>query len=496
MPPRLIIISDQPQLFERVELPGRTVYRWDPEGARDAPRATLRARAASDWYEFSGKPTDPTTYRALLPDRGSDSVALIHLRDPRRAARVAKAVHAAHGDVALLVLCGPETPVLPEGAVARSVGWSDFLRVDLQAELRLLETERRITSLRRFAAGVRILPVLVQADPDPDAMASALAVRTLLRRRAGTMPIVTLGGLSRPENRRMAQLLRFQVTKVTHEELEAFDKVIAVDMQPLMLRAASCELAVIDHHPPDRELRSCVGDIRPSYGATATILTEYLRSDDERRIGRRLATALLYGIKTDTATLGRGATSADVLAYAFLQERADSELLHRIERPSYTERMARGFGQALANLALDEDFAVALMPPLGADDTHLLADLADFLISMEGVRWAAAAAPAGNELIIKIRHTGEEPGAGALARALADRAGTGGGHRSMAQLIVDLAKRGTPAAWRNLASADALLALLRDALSALPRAEDGQDGRRPKSRMKRPRARSTRAARR
>lgn len=424
---KLLILSDRPELFESVELPDREVLRWLPEGVPpDGP---------AHWHAFTGDPLDPDSYDEILRD-SPDAVALLDFADPERAAGAAEAMTRANSWIAILALCGEGRPPIPREYNARCVRWPDFLRVDLDAEIHRLETLRRVRRLRAFAEGARVLPILVQTDPDPDAMASALAVRVLLKRPAAEMPIVSLGEVTRPENRRMAALLKLQVTQVTEAELRAFDRIVVVDTQPYMLHGPEPRVAVIDHHPAAAGYYAEFADIRPDYGAASTMLTEYLRADNERRIRTRVATALLYGIKTDTASLGRGVTPADVTAYAFLQGLSDRSLLHRIERPGYDIAAVRSFGQALGSMALDGDLAVAFMSAMVADGTHILANLADFLVGMEGVRWSGAAARVDGEVMIKLRHVGADPGAGDLASALTREHGHGGGHSSMAQAVL------------------------------------------------------------
>jgi nanoRNase/pAp phosphatase (c-di-AMP/oligoRNAs hydrolase) len=193
---------------------------------------------------------------------------------------------------------------------------------------------------------------------------------------------------------------------------------------------------VLDHHPPEAGFHAELYDVRPHLGATATMLTQYFRALDGARIGVPLATALLFGIKTDTDGLMRKVAPEDVAAYAFLQERADLAMLRRFERPAYPQDAARAFGAALTELRIRGDVAVAFAGELTPEASHILADLGDFCIGVEMVCWALAAGYVGDELIVSIRHMGRPPGAGALARALSQERGKGGGHETMARFSV------------------------------------------------------------
>ena len=299
------------------------------------------------------------------------------------------------------------------------------------------EGARRVHDLRAFASETGVVPILVQDDPDPDGMASALGLRALLHRSDDDSPIVSLGEVTRPENQRMAELLGLQVVRVTEAELHGFKRVIAVDTQPSPVRSET-RFAVIDHHPVREGYTADFVDIRPDIGAAATMITEYLRVSDERRITPRLATALIYGIRTDTEVLRRGTAAADIDAYAFLQDKADQELLRKIGRPAFSEQAVVSVGQALAGLRKNGDLAVAYVGRLNDRTSHVLPNLADFCLAIEGVSWSGAGGLVDDELVVNIRRVGSGSGAGDLAKALAEEEGKGGGHQTMARVAMQL----------------------------------------------------------
>lgn len=422
-PAVLVIISDQPDLSATVRAGQREVRRWSADG-RPPGRGTEERC-------FTGDPEDAGTFAWTAA--ASAVTAVVELGDVARAYRVATAVREVRPDAAVLILCDGCDEAPGDGTLARSGRLRDVLRLDVDDELKRLEAQRRLYCLRRFAEGTAVVPILVHSEPDPDAVASALAVRTLLRRGEDDAPIVTLAGNTRPENRLMKELLHIRVTEIAVDELRGFERVIAVDMQPAgIARAGLPRFAVIDHHPLESDYSAEYADIRVGVGAAATLLVEYLRADDPRRVNDRLGTALLYGIRTDTQSLTRGVTAMDVEAYAFLQGRADPVLLRRFERGTYTHDAAVRFGLALERSRMEEDVIVAW---LGAapDDAHGLADLADFCLSVEGVSCAVAGAIAGDLLTLAIRYQGKGAGAGELARRIADD-GDGGGHATMARV--------------------------------------------------------------
>src|SRR3954468_12517717 len=108
---------------------------------------------------------------------------------------------------------------------------------DLFGQPLLIEFSRSLTRLKvqqyqRFFSDADRVLILLHNDPDPDAMASGLALRNVLRRTKQTAVIAALQGATRPENLRMQNLLDIQVEIVTAEQLPGFDRVAMVDVQP------------------------------------------------------------------------------------------------------------------------------------------------------------------------------------------------------------------------------------------------------------------------
>jgi nanoRNase/pAp phosphatase (c-di-AMP/oligoRNAs hydrolase) len=422
----LLLVCDEPDAFRQLRAGQRHVMRWLPDGADD--------QVAQQADVIRGNPADPETFSALHD--ATSVTAVVGLSSGEQASRVLDAIRDVRPDAAALVLSAAVESASGDGTLSRKGSLRDVLRIDLEEELQRIEAERRLFRLREFAAGDSPIPVLVHPDPDPDALSSALCLRKLLYRKGHQLPIVTTRTMSRPENRRMAELLRLRVTEVTESELLDFDRLIVVDSQPAFLRGRSNtpRLAVIDHHPLESGYDAEFLDVRDGYGATATILTEYLRSDDRLRINAPLATAMLYGIQTDTDGLARGVSAADVSAYAHLQRSSDPMLLRRMKKPSYPLKVAQSFGRAIGGLLHESDLVVAWVGSVDNDAAHIFADVADFCIGIEAVTWAIAAGLLESGLVLTIRHAGKEPGAGGLARRLAGSDGRGGGHTSMARV--------------------------------------------------------------
>src|SRR5262245_47102361 len=205
--------------------------------------------------------------------------------------------------------------------------------------------QARLEQLHGVAGDAERVALLLQDDPDPDGIASAIALRTVLGRNRSTTPLFAFGETTRAENLAMLRLLDVTIDPADSETLRSFPCVALLDVQPAYFgeRLPHAHI-VIDHHPRVASSDAEYSDLRPQYGATSTILTEYLEAC-EADVSQRLATALLYGIKSDTLMLNRETGPADLRAFMSLYPLTNYNTLRRIERPelplSFAEFLAR-----------------------------------------------------------------------------------------------------------------------------------------------------------
>jgi nanoRNase/pAp phosphatase (c-di-AMP/oligoRNAs hydrolase) len=300
-------------------------------------------------------------------------------------------------------------------------------------------TKQKIKELRALVAESDRIAVVLQDDPDPDAMSSAIALRSLLGRNKQTTPIFAFTPVTRPENLTMAHLLEIEVTPANTEELRGYDKIAMVDVEPAYFgsRLPRSDI-VIDHHPGYQLGVSPFEDVRVGYGATATIMTEYLVTAEER-ISERLATALLYGIRSDTLGLSRRVTENDIQAFVHLYPLANYHLLRQIDRPELPLQFARILSHAMRRLEIRDGLIVIYLGEVERDD--LIVQVADFCLQFEGVQWVAVAGKLGTNLVIAVRNHGlGRANAGDLVKRLFSDIGNAGGHRNMAKAIIPMRK--------------------------------------------------------
>ncbi len=293
-----------------------------------------------------------------------------------------------------------------------------------------------VERLERLAAAVRgqaDLLIVPHNDPDPDAIASAVALSYLLREAFQAPSRIVYGGIiGRAENRALATYLNAPLEPLIGA-LPDQHPILLVDTQPTVgnnpLRATSRLLGAIDHHPIAGQPSAVYLDLRPEIGATATIITEYFTSVG-LAFTKQLATALFYGIKTDTLCLARRVSQADVAAFVQLQPFVDQTGLYQIEQAQVSADYFLALHAALETTRRYGDVLITDIGPMAYPDWT--AEVADWLLRLEGVQWVICLGNFDNTLYLSIRTRHVRGGAGKLAQTIVGRQGSAGGHGLMA----------------------------------------------------------------
>lgn len=281
-------------------------------------------------------------------------------------------------------------------------------------------------------------PVLVVAHdyPDPDALASAAALRVLLQRCAKVKCDIAYGGMiGRAENRALVDLLRLPVKPLASVRLERYAAVAIVDFQHTSgnhsLPANFVPDIVIDHHPVQRGSRAVpFHDFWSGVGSTCTILCRYLSAAGIVP-DRRLATALTYGIKSETRDLARETQAIDIETYVRLYPLADKRRLAQIEMAPVDTEYYTVLAGALAHARLyGRTLVVTRLGTVPTPD--VAAEMADIFLRLNELRCAVAVARCNGQVIVSVRTCSHADNAGDLIQRAFRGRGSAGGHGQMA----------------------------------------------------------------
>lgn len=287
------------------------------------------------------------------------------------------------------------------------------------------------------------LLVLTHDNPDPDSIASAAAMRHLLSHTRGIDAAVAYSGIiGRAENRAMVEQLDLSIQRLEDLDLWEFEHIALVDAQPGTGNSAIAGDhdidIVIDHHPlREGTRRAKFYDVRADVGASATMMTQYLRLAG-LQIPSDLATALLYGIRSETQDLGREVSKQDLDAYEYLFPLVEPAKMAAIARPALGRRYYQQLAVALDALMVGDQTVIC---PLGeVTNPDFVPEMADLVVRMHGILWSLAYGSYKGRLYVSIRANDPHASAGEVMQEILTDLGRGGGHGMRAGGNIDLSE--------------------------------------------------------
>ena len=302
------------------------------------------------------------------------------------------------------------------------------------------ETEQNFKKLMGMVHPNDSLALFMQGSPDPDAIASAMALREIIQRTKGLAKSVFISTepLIRQQNAEFVLAMHLNIHLINQVDLNAYRLIALLDAQPSFLSSTLAFIKpqiVFDHHPREGQWQADMEDIRPSYGALSSILTEYLLCA-HMKIPRSLHTALLYGIKTDTGNFDRDTIFEDISAYTYHTKYANMQLIRRIELNQTPVRFLKYYDHAYHHMSNFRGRRVCYLGNIESADVCV--QVADFYLRLIGTYYVVVAGIVGDRFIITFRGDGYRQDCGAIAQRAFGLLGKGGGHRSAARMEISL----------------------------------------------------------
>lgn len=305
------------------------------------------------------------------------------------------------------------------------------------------DTTARLAAMKRALGDAERVIVLTHDNPDPDAIASAAGLGYLVQKAIGLPITLAFGGIvGRAENRALLDELDLPFERAEDLEYPSSAAVALVDTQPRAgnnsLPAGQIATIVLDHHPVRAESSAAAySDVRPEYGACASMIVEFLRAS-KLEPNRQLATALFYAIQSETMDLGREASQAEIDASLFLYPRSDPAAISRIRHARVPRAVYRS-----VHTGLEQAWSrggVVCVPAGRLDYPDIVAQLADLFMRVDGVEWVIAAGRYRDGLYISLRTFDPGAHAGDLVQGVVGDRGSAGGHGEMAGARIDVGR--------------------------------------------------------
>ena len=302
------------------------------------------------------------------------------------------------------------------------------------------ETSQNLSKLLGLVQTDDSLLFMMHGSPDPDAIASAMALKEILHREKGLSRYVfaSTEPFRRQQNREFAYAMRIIIRPMNQVDLSGFRLIALIDAQPSFFSELYKSIKpdiVFDHHPRVGNWQAEFVDIRPKYGALSTVMTEYLHAA-RMRIPRNLHTALLYGIKTDTDNFDRDTIAEDIRAYTYHSRHANMRLIRRVELNQTPASYLKYFEHAYRHMKYFRGRRVAFLGNVESPDVCV--QVADFYLRLIGTYYVIIAGIVENKLIIIFRGDGYRQDCGAVAQNACGMIGKGGGHRSAARVEIPM----------------------------------------------------------
>jgi nanoRNase/pAp phosphatase (c-di-AMP/oligoRNAs hydrolase) len=297
-------------------------------------------------------------------------------------------------------------------------------------------TTARSTRLLIALANYEQVFVVTHDNPDPDAIASGWGLRWMIGEKlARPARLIGGGAIVRAENRHMVKLLNPPIELVDEIQVDQGTATVLVDCSStasnhLLGSAGVRPIAVIDHHQVrGARQRLVFRDIRPRVAASATIVASYLK-EQELAPPSDLATALLYGMQTETQGSETHYAPLDRRMVTWLSRFADPGKLARIDNAPLTPEYYSDLVLALQSTFAYDETAICFLPR--AEGPETIAEVADLLIRCQTIHRVLCGGVVGDDLFVSVRTELGADNATDLVQRVLQSLGAGGGHERRA----------------------------------------------------------------
>jgi len=302
------------------------------------------------------------------------------------------------------------------------------------------ETLHNVIKLKSMVRKNDTLALLMYGSPDPDAIASSMALRELLKQMVGLSEsiFVATEPIVRHQNVEFVRAMKVDIQLLHQVDLKAYQLIAIIDAQPTFFGDALKDIQpriVLDHHPCTTVWHAELADIREKYGALSSVMTEYLLAA-KIKIPKKLYTALLYGIKADTNNFERDVILEDMSAYYLNFARANRQLVRRIELNQIPDRFLKYYDHSYHHRRRYRDRIVSFLGKVESVDACV--QVADFYLRLVDIYYVIVAGILKDRLVIVFRGDGYRQDCGAIAKKAFGNYGSAGGHRSAARVEIPI----------------------------------------------------------
>ena len=281
------------------------------------------------------------------------------------------------------------------------------------------------------------LAILTHDNPDPDSIASAVALQAIAGEHGAEADILYHGDMGHQENRAFVNLLGIDLlSRAEAPPLSEYGAVAIVDHMKSGPPEIDIDIDVfIDHFEPDEGIEAEFTDVRPNVSSTSTILTKYIQEFDISP-SEAVATALLYGIRSETLDFKRDTTPADLTAAAYLYPFANHDTLEQVESPSMSPETLDVLAEAIQSREVQGSHLVSNAGFIR--DRDALGQAAQHLLKLEGITTTAVFGIADDTIFLHARSKDIRMNIGNILQDAFEEIGEAAGHSTQGEVEIPL----------------------------------------------------------
>jgi nanoRNase/pAp phosphatase (c-di-AMP/oligoRNAs hydrolase) len=295
------------------------------------------------------------------------------------------------------------------------------------------------------------LLILTHDYPDPDALAAAMALHYLAQQYFNISSRIAYGGvIGRSENKAMVQILKIPVHKIRPEYFKKYRNIALVDTQPKFKNNQFPEkrkaAIVLDQHTYTVKPTAELSIVDTECGATCVIVAQALLLQGDP-IPTAVATALVYGILSDTLDLYRAHREDVIKTYLAIISHCDLKMLAQIQNPTRSRRFFVTLHRALSRAAIHRRLLVSHVGFV--ENPDLVSQMAEFFLTYEKVQWSFCTGRYHGRLYVSLRASMANVHAGDILRSIFDNPKNAGGHAAIAGGSLKVADEPSEELWQK-----------------------------------------------
>ena len=256
------------------------------------------------------------------------------------------------------------------------------------------EIRKAAQSLLKAIRRYRAILISIKGSPDPDAIASAYALKSMCSALGVKATIASPVYPSLPQNIKIIKNLRLPIEfKCQANHSENFDAYAVLDHPSVDIEkltgAIPCAIHIDHHEPTDDKIPVDLKIIWEDVGSVSTIMTLMLDQLKDRiviepAVEKRIATALYLGLQTDTDDF-QHMSEGDRRALDLIMPRIDRDKIKRINNVAFPEEAIPYLHSAIQNQTIHEDWLISGIGYIDEKLRDTLAIIGDFLLKNEEV---------------------------------------------------------------------------------------------------------------